>query len=84
MKVYILMVEDVSDGTRYTNNIDVYLSFDTVKQEFDKLVKEYKEKNDFSHCDISESYNHFYVESKDSPLLDYLYIDIIEKTVIED
>ena len=78
------MVEDVSDGTRYTNNIDVYLNYDKAKHEFDKLVAEYKEKNDFSHCDISESSNYFYVESEDSPLLDYLYVDIIEKTVIED
>ena len=84
MKVYILMIEDVDDGAINTHNIDVYSNYDKVKQEFDKLVKEYKEKNDFSHCDISESYNHFYVESEDSPLLDYLYIDIIEKTVIED
>ena len=78
------MVKDVDDGAINTHNIDVYSNYNKVKQEFDRLVKDYKENNDFSHYEISESLTHFYVESKDNALLDYLHIDILEKTVIED
>lgn len=81
-KVYVLTIEDVSDGTKTVNNLDVYSDYDKAKRQFDLEVKECMNDNDFSDYHIYKSDNDFTVYKDDNYLKDHIEIHIKKCNVI--
>ena len=81
-KVYILTIEDVSDGTKLTDTLDVYANYDKAKQRFDLEVKDYINNNDFSNYCVNKSDNDFTAYEDGNYLEEHIEIHIKECNII--
>lgn len=81
-KVYVLTIEDVSDGTKLVDKLDVYSDYNKAKQRFDLEVKAYMNGNDFSNYTIHKSNNDFTVYEEDNYSKEHIEIHIKECNVI--
>ena len=81
-KVYVLTVEDVSNGTKIVDNLDVYSDYNKAKQRFDLEVKEYMNNNDFSNYHIHKSDNDFTTYEDGNYLEEHIEIHIKELNII--
>ena len=82
-KVYVLTIEDVSEGTMIVDTLDVYANYNKAKHEFNIVVKNYLDNNDFSNYHIERTEDSFVVYLKDKCLSDYINIYIKERNVIK-
>ena len=82
-KVYVLTMEDVSDGTKIVDNLDVYSDYNKAKQRFDLEVKEYMNNNDFFNYYMEKTEDNFVVYLKDNYSHDHIEIHIKECNIIE-
>lgn len=81
-KVYVLTMEDVSDGTKIVDNLDVYSDYNKAKQRFDLEVKKYLDNNDFFNYHMERTEDNFVVYLKDNYLHDHIEIHIKECNII--
>lgn len=82
-KVYVLTVQDVSDGTFLVDTLDVYANYDKAKRNFDNVVKDYLDNNDFFNYHMEKNEDNFVVYLKDNYLHDHIEIHIKECNIIE-
>lgn len=82
-KVYVLTIQNVSDGTSLVDTLDVYANYDKAKQRFDTEVKEYLDDNDFSNYIVDKSENDFSVYEEYEYLRNHIEIHIKECNIIE-
>lgn len=82
-KVYVLTIQDVSDGTFLVDELDVYANYDKAKHKFDDVVKDYLDNNDFFNYHMEKNEDNFVVYLKDNYLHDHIEIHIKECNIIE-
>ena len=82
-KVYVLTIEDVSDGTKIVDNLDIYADYSKAKQRFDSEVKEYLGDNDFFNYNVEHTTEHFVAYLKDNYSHDHIEIHIKECNIIK-
>lgn len=82
-KVYVLTIQDVSDGTFLVDTLDVYANYDKAKHKFDDVVKDYLDNNDFFNYHMEHTEDNFVVYLKDNYSHDHIEIHIKECNIIE-